>query len=86
MLQKSAIVFAGPFANFLFAVVLFFVLFQSYGIPISSSVLPIVDKVLPNSAASKYDIKSENIINFYSDYPKYNKLYKNKLQKLLYII
>ncbi|PPR28253.1 MAG: Metalloprotease MmpA [Alphaproteobacteria bacterium MarineAlpha9_Bin2] len=58
LLQKSAIVVAGPFANFLFAVVLFFVLFQSSGIPISSSVLPIVDKVLPNSAASKYDIKS----------------------------
>jgi len=41
LLQKSAIVVAGPFANFLFAVVLFFVLFQSSGIPISSSVLPI---------------------------------------------
>ena len=58
LLQKSAIVFAGPMANFLFSIFIFFILFFSMGIPSSTDVLTVVDKVMSNSAASKYGLLS----------------------------
>ena len=58
LLQKAAIVFAGPMANFLFSILIFFILFFSVGIPSSTEVLPVIDKVMSNSAASKYGMLS----------------------------
>jgi len=48
--QRAAIVFAGPAVNFLFAIVVFFVIFMLYGRPI---VDPVVGGVVDNSAAAE---------------------------------
>ncbi|MGE0251517.1 MAG: RIP metalloprotease RseP [Dongiaceae bacterium] len=48
--QRAAIVAAGPLANFLFALVVLAGLFMAVGQPFTA---PVVDKVIPNSAASK---------------------------------
>ncbi len=46
--QRAAVVAAGPFANFLLAIVIFFVLFATIGRPVIS---PIIDEIQPESAA-----------------------------------
>lgn len=48
--QRSAIVFAGPAVNFLFAIVVFFVMFMSVGRPVTE---PIIGKVVEDSAAAE---------------------------------
>ena len=53
--QKIAIVFAGPAANFLLAIVFLTALFRINGFNI---LLPIVDQVLPESAAFEANLKS----------------------------
>ena len=55
--QKAAIVFAGPFANFVFAFILLFFILLIKGTPISVKYLPIIDNVLENSAADKAGFK-----------------------------
>lgn len=48
--QRSAIVFAGPAVNFLFAIVVFFVMFMSVGRPVTE---PIIGNVVEDSAAAE---------------------------------
>ena len=55
--QKAAIVFAGPFANFIFALILLFLILLIKGTPTSVKYLPIIDNVLENSAAYKAGFK-----------------------------
>ena len=57
LLQKSAVLFAGPFANFLFAVLIFFFLFISFGIPQHNRDI-IVFEVLDQSSASLKGLKA----------------------------
>lgn len=52
--QRMAIVSAGPIANFILAILIFTFLFKLNGL---SSVLPIVDEVLPESAAYENGLK-----------------------------
>lgn len=54
-LQKSLIVIAGPLANFLLAIMVFWFLFSVVGIYLSS---PKVGEVLPNSPAEKAGLKA----------------------------
>jgi len=51
--QRSAIVFAGPAVNFLFAILVFFVLFMFVGRPVTE---PVIGEVVPNSAAAEAGI------------------------------
>ncbi len=51
--SRAIVVAAGPAANFVLAVVLFFALFAAFGRPIA---LPVVSDVLPGSAAAKAGI------------------------------
>lgn len=55
LLVRSLIVLAGPLMNFVLAVLIFFLLFTSYGVP---SVLPVVDKVLEGGPAYIAGIQS----------------------------
>lgn len=48
--QRSAIVFAGPAVNFIFSILVFFVMFMSVGRPVTE---PIVGSVVENSAAAE---------------------------------
>ena len=48
--QRSAIVFAGPAVNFLFAILVFFVMFMAVGRPVTE---PIIGEVVPDSAADE---------------------------------
>lgn len=48
--QRSAIVFAGPAVNFLFAIIVFFVMFVSVGRPVTE---PIIGTVVEESAAEE---------------------------------
>lgn len=57
--QRAGVVAAGPFANFLLAVVLFWGLFMIYGKPVME---PRVDKVVPGSAAEQAGIKPGDLI------------------------
>jgi len=52
--QRMAIVIAGPVANFILAIFIFTILFRVNGI---NNVLPIVDEVLPESAALEAGLK-----------------------------
>jgi len=52
--QRMAIVAAGPIANFILAILIFAFLFRINGI---NKVLPIIDEVLPNSAAYEAGLK-----------------------------
>jgi regulator of sigma E protease len=52
--QRMAIVSAGPIANFILAILIFTFLFRLNGL---SSVLPVVDEVLPESAAYEIGLK-----------------------------
>lgn len=51
--QRSAIVFAGPAVNFLFAILVFFILFMFVGRPVTE---PVIGEVVPNSAAAEAGI------------------------------
>ena len=59
LLQKAAIVVAGPAANYLFSALIFTAFFTIYGVP---NVLPIVEQVLADSPASKVGIEVGDII------------------------
>lgn len=59
VLQRAAIVFAGPAANFLFAVIVMAGLFMLYG---QTRILPIVQEVMPQSAAEEAGLQSGDII------------------------
>lgn len=48
--QRSAVVAAGPFANFLLAIIIFAALYMSFGQQI---VRPLIDQVMPASAAER---------------------------------
>jgi regulator of sigma E protease len=48
VLQRIAISFAGPLANYVFAFVIFLTVFLSYGVP---SLSPVISQIAPNSAA-----------------------------------
>lgn len=48
--QKAIIILAGPFANFLFAILVFAGFFMAYGVPRTP---PVVAQVLPGSAAER---------------------------------
>lgn len=53
--QRIAIVAAGPISNFLLAIAIFSILFFANG---SNKALPIVDKIIENSAAEKSGLKN----------------------------
>ncbi len=59
LFQRSAIVTAGPLANFLFAIFIFSIIFFIYGKPYS---VPIINEVLPNSSAEYYGLKNKDRI------------------------
>ena len=60
--QKSAIVFAGPFANFLFAFIIFFIMFSINGVVKDTKILNIVDEVVVGSPAQKSGFIKNDII------------------------
>ena len=55
LLQRAAIVAAGPIANFLFAIFIYAALFMTIGQPYSP---PIVNEVMPDSAAAAVGLRS----------------------------
>ena len=57
--QRSSIVVAGPLANFIFSIVIFSFIFLIYG---KSFSVPIINEILPNSAAEKYGLKENDTI------------------------
>ena len=57
--QRSLVVAAGPFANFILAIVLFSMVFAAVGVPVS---VPRVDKVAEASAAEKAGVQPGDII------------------------
>ncbi len=56
---RAAIVFAGPLANFIFAIVIFTVLFAAVG---QQRALPVVGEVLENSPAAAAGLVTEDLI------------------------
>jgi len=77
LLQRTAIVFAGPLINFLFAIFAYSILFSTFGVPtpINDTPLPVVGNVSAGSAAADAGLKrgdriiridNENI-SFFSD-------------------
>jgi regulator of sigma E protease len=60
--QKAFIVFAGPLANFLFTIVIFFGLYSVNGVPSDVILLPVIDNVLEDSAAYKAGFKQNDKI------------------------
>ncbi|MDC3091391.1 RIP metalloprotease RseP [Rickettsiales bacterium] len=57
--QRSAILFAGPLANYIFSFVLLLVMNFTYGTP---SVKPVISEIIPNLSASKSGMKIGDII------------------------
>lgn len=57
--QRSAIVFAGPAVNFIFAIAVFVVIFMSVGRPVTE---PIIGEVVPDSAAAEAGLLSGDLI------------------------
>lgn len=53
--QRSAIVFAGPAVNFVFAIAVFVVIFMSVGRPVTE---PVIGQVVPDSAAAEAGLLS----------------------------
>ena len=60
--QKAFIVFAGPLANFLFTIFIFFGLYSFKGVPSDIILLPIIENVLEDSAAYKAGFKKNDKI------------------------
>ncbi len=85
--QKSAIVVAGPLANFIFAIAIFTIFFMSYGQP---DITPRVDNVVEGGAAQaagiqKGDVITEfagNKITQFSDLRRYVMFSPNKQQEI----
>ena len=57
--QRSAIVFAGPAVNFIFAIAVFFIMFMSVGRPVTE---PIIGNVAEESAAEEAGLLAGDII------------------------
>lgn len=57
--QRMAIVAAGPIANFILAIIVFTFLFKVNGL---NTVLPVIDKIMPKSAAFKAELQEGDII------------------------
>ncbi len=57
--QRSAILFAGPAANYLFSFLLLLVINSFYGSP---SVLPVISEIIENQPASKSGLKEGDLI------------------------
>jgi len=62
LIQKSAIVFAGPFANFVFAFFIFFLIFYIKGEVEETRILNVVDNVVIGSPAYKSGFIENDII------------------------
>ena len=60
--QKASIVFAGPLANFIFAFLIFLLLFLVKGSPSDIKYYPIIDSIIENSAASEAGFMIEDKI------------------------
>jgi regulator of sigma E protease len=57
--QRSAVVAAGPIANFLLAIVIFTALFMSYG---KQGIQPVVEEVFPGRAADRGGLQAGDVI------------------------
>ena len=57
--QRASIVVAGPLANFILSIIIFSFIFLVYG---KSFSLPIINEILPNSAAERYGLKERDTI------------------------
>jgi len=57
--QRAAIVFAGPGVNFLFAILVYWMLFMMMGRGVTE---PVIGQVMPNSAAAESGLQSEDRI------------------------
>lgn len=64
-LKKTAVAFAGPFMNFVLAVMLFFAVFSFHGKPVLE---PVIGEVLKNSYAEKAGVKSGDRILFINNH------------------
>tara|TARA_B100000809_G_scaffold251365_1_gene284788 strand:+ start:744 stop:1841 length:1098 start_codon:yes stop_codon:yes gene_type:complete len=60
--QKASIVFAGPLANFIFTIIIFFGLFSIKGVPSDIIYLPIINDVVIDSVAYKAGFKKDDRI------------------------
>mgnify|MGYP001166280895 FL=1 len=80
LMQRAAVVFAGPFINFIFAVLAFAGLFMTLGVPepVSDKPLAVVGAVSPNSAADAGGLKpgdqiiqiDESNVTYFADLQK----------------
>ncbi len=59
LLAKSAIVVAGPMANYLFSALIFTVFFTIYGYPSSD---PLISKIVPDSPASRAELNPGDVV------------------------
>ena len=66
VLSRAIIVFAGPAANFLLAMILFAGLFMAVGKPVTS---PVIGEVLPNGAAAKAGLLANDRIEAIAGQP-----------------
>ncbi len=57
--QRSAVVAAGPLANFILAIVIFAALYMSFG---QQVIRPLIDQVMPNSAAERAGLQGGDLI------------------------
>jgi regulator of sigma E protease len=64
--QRAAIIFAGPLANFILAILIFAAIFSIYG---KQTVTPRVERVTEASAAERAGIQAGDIILFIDDQP-----------------
>ena len=55
--QRISVVFAGPLANFIFAILIFTFIFSVYGKPFS---VPVINEILPNSSAQIFGLKEND--------------------------
>lgn len=62
LLQKLAIVIAGPLVNFIFGIVVFSVLFSIYGIPVQVHSVPTIEKIFSESPAEKSGLQANDKI------------------------
>ena len=62
--QRAIIVSAGPFANFILAIIIFSIIFMTTG---KDTTVPVITEVQQNSPASKAGLKSNDQITFIDD-------------------
>ena len=60
--QKASIVIAGPLANFLFTIIIFFGLYFFMGLPSEVKFLPIIKTVVEDTSAYKAGFKKDDVI------------------------